>query len=725
MSNPYYSSYGGSASNDFEGSNDISRVLTIFRRYRFPIIYSIFAAMVCASIYVFQLQENLYTSEVQIQFDARKKQLVKIDQVLDSIPTDEAAIKSEVDIIASPYILEKVASSMHLERVDEFKVTNVPDSLNTKEQRDKYVYSRIVEKLLKRIVVDRQAKSNTVRIRFTSSSPSRAADIANGIADAFILYQWDRKYKATEQATATLNKKIVELKNAVSESDKAVQEFKAKHNLSVVDGGTVNEKQITELNKEIAQTNSELALSEAKLSQARAILKSRGKISPESIPEVLNSQTIQNLRIAETELLRERADLSTRYGPKHPKMQKINAEIYDLDAKANLEVRRILMGIENSVNIARSRQKSLEESLGRLEGTMKLGEADSVELAELERERDSNVTLYQSFLQRYKETSETQGQQSADALVVSRAEPSIAPSWPKKKFIFAGAFIIGLFAGLVYAFYKEFSYRGFRNPDHVSEITGVPSIGMMPELHTKLAVPEYVLNHLTSSYSEALRSVMTSVHFTNPENPPKSIMVTSSSPKEGKSTFSLSLARLMAASGSRVLLLDCDMRLPSIVKQLCPEVLEQVSEQPATLAKLLTGQCTFKDARRVDEKSGLHYVISTPDTPHSREILSSEMMQNFVKNMTSIYNYVIIDSPPVMALSDALMITKAVDTTIFLTRWENTQREVCISAIKQLTHSGAKMAGIVLNRVDLTRYERFDYGDIGQYHSDYRDYYKD
>ncbi len=214
-----------------------------------------------------------------------------------------------------------------------------------------------------------------------------------------------------------------------------------------------------------------------------------------------------------------------------------------------------------------------------------------------------------------------------------------------------------------------------------------------------------------------MRSVATALHFSNPDNPPKVVMVTSTVPQEGKSSFSVSLATILAKSGSKILIIDCDLKRPALAKTLGIKSVEN------GLSELLAGDATEKQVIRLDKRSGLHFVTSKPNTVHSQDLLASKKMTDFLKKASQKYDMIILDTPPVMAVSDALVLSDKVDAAIFMVRWDKTPKPLVNAAIKLIKNCNIPIAGTVLNRVNLEKHARFGYNDKGYYYGRYKEYY--
>jgi capsular exopolysaccharide synthesis family protein len=362
----------------------------------------------------------------------------------------------------------------------------------------------------------------------------------------------------------------------------------------------------------------------------------------------------------------------------------------------------------------RTREASLRESLNQLQKSTGVQGQDEVTLRQLEREAEANRTLYENFLTRFKQTSAQEDMQQADAHIVADAQVPATPSFPRKSMLTMLALMLSLMAGVVLAFLLERLDNGFRDPDQIERLTGVPFMGLVPAIVGR--AQDIVVQKPVSSYSEAIRSVRAALNFTNVDNPPKVVLVTSSVPKEGKSVFATSLARSVARSGGRSLIIDCDLRHPTQAGLL---------SAPKSLGLLSYFSEGVDPARliQVDEMSHVHYLPVWEGATNPQDLLGSQQMKSLLDGLRDKYDLIVLDAPPVLAVSDALVISHIADATLFLIRWAETPRQVVLGAIKLLKTQGAGLSGFVLSRVDVRQHAKYGYGDVGYYYGRYGSYY--
>ena len=466
---------------------DIREILLILKR-RKDVILGITAFVVAGMLIFVFLQTPLYTANSVIQINFRSKNIVDFESVVSGITNDEASIQGEVDILKSRHLASRVIEKLHLTNDPEFNVAAgkktfawLTDEFITKEQTQedldkikRIALTNTIDNFLKKASFSRKPRSYTIDIRFTSQSPEKAALIANTITEEYLISQLLNKFDATKRANDWLNDKIIDLQKKVHQSELVVQMFKEQNDLIETAGLTISDQQLSELNTQLILASTALAQAEARLNSA--------KNSIDSSSEVLGSSLIQSLRGQESEVLRKRSDLTSRYGERHPKIINVNAELRDLRSNIQVEISKIKRGLEKEVEIAKAREDSLRKSLQLTQGKVGSSTKARVQLAELTRVMNANRTLYESFLARSKQTSQNKDLEQSDARVISSAEIPLRASSPRKKLLFIIALILGSGLGIIVAFLVEFLDNVFKTPKQLEEVTGVASIGLVPEL---------------------------------------------------------------------------------------------------------------------------------------------------------------------------------------------------------------------------------------------------
>ncbi len=411
------------------------------------------------------------------------------------------------------------------------------------------------------------------------------------------------------------------------------------------------------------------------------------------------------------------------YGARHPRMIQMQAELTDVKNKIDSEVKKIAAGLRHSLDVAHAREDSLSTSLKQMETKTSGNNQAEVDLHALEREATANKALFETFLGRFKETASTQGIEQADARVISFAEVPLLASFPKKNLMISVSIIGALFFGVFLIFVLEMLHPGIRSPEQVQELFNMATLGIVPKVvDIKVAPHQYLLDKPHSSLAEAINTLRISLSLLNPDTDVKTVLVTSSVPGEGKSTLCSLLARHSAAAGKKVVLIDCDLRRPTIGK------IFNIDKTTLGLTDLLMNHdLSINDLLVNDPATGMkiltrgHSAFVNPS-----DLFASHRMKSIIDNLYKDYDLIILDSAPIMAVPDTRIIAKLADKTLFVLNWDDTPKKVVASALSILNKDDkSNVAGIVLQKVNLEQYGRYGYGDSGYYYSygRYKEYY--
>lgn len=730
---------------------DLRQLLSTLWRRKSVIITTVFLVTILTTLITFQLTPK-YVASAKVMIDTRTNQTVNMEAVLSGLSADAATLLSEVEILTSRNLIARVVKSLGLRDMPEFNAAlrpkgffatalsldnwwpeawadwkdsfraifkAAPDAEMTEAEVEERLNARIIDAVINGFAIAPVRRSYVINIAFKSEDPRNAALIANALADHYIVDQLEAKFEATRRASTWLNDRLGDLREKVRNSEKAVEYFRNKKGLIRGKESSVTTQQLSELNTQLILATSDRAEAEARFRQTKELLSTRDGV--ESAAEVLSSPLIQRLKEEEAKVLRKASELSTRYGERHPKIINIRAELRDISTKINLEVSRIAKNMENEVAVARARERSLQRSLAKLEQKTAGQGRSEIQLRALEREAAANRLLFESFLNRFKETSQQEELQQADARIISRAEVPIAPAFPKKRLIIAIALVGSAFLGVLLVFVLERLDNGFRSAGQIEQLSGVPSLGMIPSIRAKSDqkhVDRYVDYKPTSSVSESIRSIRTSIMLSDIDNPPKVIAITSTVPYEGKTMLALNLARISATSGQRTVLIDGDLRRPRIHKSLG-------IGNDHSLIELLNGEATVEEVCHVEAGTGLALIPGKVVHANPLDLLNSNAMRNLIGRLRESFDQVIIDTPPVLAVSDIKVVGQYSDKVIYCVKWDDTPREAVLMGLKQIVDTRLPLAGAVLTNVNIKKHARYGYGDTGYYYGRYKEYYAD
>jgi capsular exopolysaccharide synthesis family protein len=553
-----------------------------------------------------------------------------------------------------------------------------------------------------------------------AEDPAKAAMIANAMADEYLVSQVEAKFQAAQRATDWLGKRIQELRGEVLEAEAKIIEYRSRNNLVDTDSSNPVTLQFFQMNSQLALAQAERAGAEARLGQARAMVNTEGGVQAAAL--VLNSPVMADLRAQELQLIRKVSELSSDFGENHPQMVTTRGELSSVREKMQDEVQRIISDLSNEVAVARARERELQNNMASLQGDAANVELAGVELRDLTMQADANRELFATFLTRFHEIVEQQELQEADATIMSAASVPVGPSHPKVTLVTMIGFAVSLVMGVLLVFTVERwdTGYGFRSADEIQSALGVRALALVPDLSRRetngASAEDYIVQKPNSAYAEALQRIRTSLFLADGERPPKTILITSSVPLEGKSAIASSLARQSARSGLKVILIDADLRRPRL-----HEVIGLANQNG--LSEVLTGRVSPEAAIKHDEKSGLDFLPAGVGVVSPPDLFRSSTMRILLEEMGSYYDLVIIDSPPVGAVSDSLTLSGIVDKSLYVIRWEQTPRNVVLAGMRQMFEAGADIAGVVLSRVDVKKHARYGYADSGYYRGSYSKYY--
>lgn len=720
---------------------DIREMTRILRR-RWRMVAAIPLTLVVLALIYLMVANTLYTATSTVLVDPRRANVVDTSQtVLSNFGTDDATIESQTLLIQSVAILQRVVERLKLTADPEF--TPTPGILDPIKRLfsssgpaegaspEDAAKARSVEILQRRMKVTRQGTTFLVDINVSSIEPRKAAAIANAIAERYFEEQVRAKYEATKIAASWLNSQIEGLKSRVVASEQAVEDFRASNNLSVSQGVTVNDQQITDLNNKLIAARAQTAEARAKYDQVQQLSKSGS--DPGGINAAITSDMITKLRTQYADIAKNEADLASKYGPRHPLVANVRAQLKDTQRLINEEIRRILDSTQHDYDVARSREASLQQSLDQVQGVSTSSGQALVRLHELQREAEANRTLYESYLARYKETSAQESLEMPDSRVVTRASVPIRPSSPKTMLILGLAVMLGLGGGCVLAFLADYLDRRVKTLEQAEAISGVPALAAVPLIGTRelaarakrgrdelahynprtvrllpppLQPPlmRYAIDEPGTFFAEAIRAVRLALQRTMRIQPLKVVLVTSSLDNEGKTTLAANLALSLATLGIKTLLIDGDLRNPQLTRALAPHA-------DAGLMEVAMGQTPLERAILLDRSSGLSILPSpaAKDVELITELMFSERIVDILDHLRQHYELIIIDSPPLVPLVDGRALAELSDRIILAMGWDQTPQEVISHTINLLSPVHERILGTVLTRVDLSRLRFYDY----------------
>jgi succinoglycan biosynthesis transport protein ExoP len=574
------------------------------------------------------------------------------------------------------------------------------------------------------LAVSQSSKALVLSISITSTDPAKAAQLANAVANAYVVNQLDARFESAKQASAWLSDRLVELRQQLRDSEEAVTKFRNEHGL-VRSGPTIalNEQQLGELNSKLIAARTEAAEKKTRVDFLADV--AGGKKALDSLPDTLQStgQVMTALRAKLADASQRQADLLARYSSRHPAVVNVEAEKRDIERSIAAEAQRMVQAVNGEYVLAKARLGATEQAMREATGQGGLNYDDSVRLRELERTAAVNKSLFEDVLQKAKITDEQATFRPREARVIMPAQTG-GQSFPNARKVLLTALLAGLGLGVGGAIAMEMLNAGFTTPRQVEDALGISVLASVGRLDkSKLlskdgkAVP-LVLYHVyypLSPFSEAIRTLRSGIHMSDVDRPPKVIHVTSSRPGEGKTTIAISLAISAASAGLKVVLVDADLRHPSVSRFF-------KLERENGLVDLLTGATTFEKVLRFQNDLKLTVIPAGSKTLNPSDVLGSERMKVLVSHLAETFDFVVLDTPPVGPVIDAVIVANLADKTIFVVEWGSTPRELVETSLRQVSPH-KRVAGIVLNSVNQDRAKK--YGGEYYYGKSYERYYSE
>lgn len=712
---------------------DLKAILAAVRRRIWLIVIS-FLTVFAVIITVTSQQTPIYSATTRVLVDTREIRVTDAESVLQGLAPNTAIIDTEVQVITSRVLLEKVVDRLDLKALEEFNpfirepstisrwstgLKNFVKGLTGGEPSTKFsdlppdVQERIINDVAisilgAKVSVQRVGNTFTIDISAHSIDQGLSAQIANAVADQYRVAQLDAKLEATRRANEWLDERLGTLKDEVNLKEAAVAAYRDEVGLAVVGTTTLTEQQISDLQAQRIIRQAELDDALARLRNVRTQL-SNG-VAPDSIAEVLGSGTVQNLRSQLAEVRRRKADLQTRYGPLYPEVQAVIQEEADLTDQIDGEVDRIVANLESEVSIARQRISSLNGNISNARSTLSQNTRASVKLRELEREAEASRTLYEEFLARFKQTNESDDLQQADARIISAATTPGQPSSPKPMLNFVIAVLLGGITAGGLALLAELLDNHVATGEEVERLFNVPSVGAIPLLPNlnvfgkpKTTPADYLVENPLSAFAEAIRNLRASIIFADLDQEAKTVAICSSLPDEGKTSLTYCLGRMSAMSGAKSLVIDGDFRRRQLT--------ETVGVQPkAGLIEHLFGEVTLDEAVFVDDATGVDVLPLTDGRNTPRDVFGSRAFDRLLSELKERYDLIVIDSGPLLLMAEARVLASKVDQVIVAAKWRSTNRQALSQSLSLLKEFNANVAGVVLTFVDMRRRRHHNYG---------------
>ena len=706
---------------------DASQYLALFQRRRSLILTCVGTSVVLATLYNYTTRP-LYQATTQILIDRAMPKVLPIRELVDANVQD---YQTEYQLLRGRALLERVVEKLELQKSPELRTGPTMSPWERFERRflgrspgtvvgnDGIPLSPAVAAIQSRISIEPLPGGRLVNVRFNAYDPSLAALVANTLAELYIEQSVNLRYTTSSEATDFLSDRLREQKVKLEESERALQDFRRIHGLVNYneDQGGVQTEKIASLERATMMARMQRIAKEALLNQLRNLPAAQIASNPAAVQA---SPVLQEARSRLNDLRAEERRLSETLGERHPDMLRVRADIRAAEDKLSAEGQGYLRTLQTEIQAARDQEDTLLASLEATKRETLESNVAAVAFAVLKREVESNKQMFQSLMSRSKETGLETELKFSNIRIVERAEVPGAPIIPRRGRNYQIALIVGLALGVGLSLLFEHLDNTLKTPEDVKNALRLPFLGMVPEVFAKPgAGPAAKLlimkNADTSAVSDSYRILRTNLLFSRPDSQGGVFLVSSANPGEGKTTTVANLAASLAQNGGKVLAIDADFRRPTMHQ------IFGVSKVPG-LTDLIVGGCQASAAIKSTRFRELQTIPCGYIPPNPTELLGSSSFREVIRALRSHYDWVLIDTPPILAMADTPVLAPYVDGVILVVGAEQSSRTAVQRAVDQLLSVGGKITGVVLNKVNLERNSYY----YGQYYGEYyRSYYAD
>jgi exopolysaccharide transport family protein len=698
-------------------------------------VVGIFAVVAIASL----RQTPVYEAVGQIVVNKADSNVITFK---DSVPVvdyyDQSDLDTEVRILQSDLLALQVIRQLNLDKRPEFgghPEQKQPNLVADPLQNDSNRTSALLGAFRGNLRVALIPNTRIIEIHYNSTDPQLAASSVNTLAATYVEQNFKTKFESTMQASDWLSKQLVDLQMKVETSQEKLVRYQKEHEiLGIDDKQNIITEKLDELNKEMTTAESDRM-------QKEAVYRQTQSNDPEVVAAAIIADTagggngatlLDKLREQQATLRIQSAELSTQLGPAYPKVAQLNSQLKEIDREVQWEVNKAVDHLRGEYQAALQRETMLRESFEKQKQEANKLNESSIEYSLLKRDVDSNRTLYEGLLEKLKEAGVTAGLRSNNFRIINAARVPTAPSEPNIPRNLAFALVLGIISGVGLAFLLENMDNTVRTPEQAQAISALPSLGMIPLgsksgnrgpsgarltlTSSKEAVEMVTQVRPQSQMAESYRALRTSLLLSNLGAPPKVVMVTSARPQEGKTTTSINTAIVLAQKGTRVLLIDADLRRPSVHKTL--------GMGPRSgLSNVLTGTATLQQTITASPVlPNLFILPAGSPPPNPAELLASAHMRDLLVELREQYDHIVIDTPPTLSVTDAVVLSPRADATILVIRSGQTTKQALRRSRDILMQVNAHVAGVLLNAVDLTSPDYYYYYE---YQGKYGHYYQE
>ncbi len=708
---------------------DLRYYWNVITRYKWSILSLALIVSLLTGLAVYSMQP-IYRATATLLIEAQQAKVVSIEEIYGIDSNNKTYYQTQYEVLKSRGLAEKVINNMGLANHAEFSTPAEAEPSEAAGWRDwlpsNFIFSSstsaepsdedklqgVIDDFLSRLTITPVRKTQLVKISFEATNAKLAANIANAMADVYIESHLEARLEMTAKATDWLTERMGGLKTKLTEAEQRLQAFRDKENLVDVKGVQ------TLVSRELEEITSKLVEARERLSEAESSFKQvKTGDDLESIPAIMRNDLVRQLKTSESQARTKIAELDKRYGQKHPTMLAAKSELENIRHNLSLQMANVVAGFAKEYEVAQQNERALKRAMQRAMGKMQNINRKEYELGGLERDVEANRKLYDTFFTRFQETSATEDFDAVNARLLDRAVTPKFAAKPKKKMAIMIAFMVSLILGVMLAFLIEHLDHTFKGSAEIEEKLGLPMLGLVPMVKTRGKGTWNPVKEASEKqhpgFTESVRTVRTGLLLSGLDNPHKLAVITSSVPAEGKTTVAVALATAIGQL-ENTLLIDADMRRPSVGKMF------GIAANRPGLSDLVAGTAELTDCIQSIKELNIDILSAGSIPPNPLELLSSSKFKEKLQLLETHYGWVIIDSPPVQAVSDALIMATHANALIYVVKADSTPYHVAKSGIKRLQRANAPITGIVLNQLDIKKAAKYGaYKYYGGYYDDY------
>ena len=697
------------------------------REWRLIVFVTIFFIALGAAYVI--AAPNRYTARTDMIIDTKKNVWVQNEMTSENRGVDDAAVESEIETTRSEKVAGAVVRRLNLTEDPEFvgsgpglkqRIFALFGLATTEKPTEDDLFQSAMGTLAANLRVNRMGRTYHEEIWYTSLDPAKAAKIANSFAEAYIEDQLEAKFGATQRASEWLQQRIGELRQQASDAYKAVQDFKSAQNIMISpDGKLANDVELDQLGVALAKARADTSQAKAKLDRITGIMEQRSRREDFNIPDpvvtdALSSPVILKLRQQFLEDQNKMSEWAAKYGSNHTAVQNLRTDMFTIQNSIWDEISRIAESYKSEYQIAKSQEESIDKRMTEVFQKSAATRQSQVKLRELETAATSYRNIYETFLSRFTQSVQQQSFPSTEARVVTEASPPRRPSSPKVSLTVALAAVCGLMFGIMGAVAREQMDRKLYTRAQLEKLLGTTCLAVLPKFSGSRSPARWFrarddaaafreISEVApfSQTAEALRYIKVAIDLHPAEG--NVIGMVSALPSEGKTTVAAAFAAFAAKNGARILLIDADLRNPSMTRLLGRQ------DAPGLL-HLASGEKTLDDVVIKDDKHKFDFVPASTkvEFSNSSDVLNSAVIKTMLKKARRDYDYVIVDLPPILPIVDVKAAAHLFDGFVLVVEWGSTSADEIVRATSASPLLSDRLLGAILNKADETVMRRFE-----------------